>query len=183
MANLWSLSTLSVSKYWSTCESLLKRKKIFIYMRLSVIRVLVIYIWHYTKFVIVYLLRHCAWHLNFISDTGLLPEIGMNIYKKCGIYENEVLIIVLYHVQFIASFIIDIGDLYLILVEIQRNYTNKVTKSLMPRSLFRRRCILCTCVAGGTHHISTHSRLTFKHVLCCDIMPFISVWEKPVLSV
>jgi len=37
----------------------------------------------------------------------------MNIYKKCDSYENEVLIVVLHHVQLITSFIINICDLYL----------------------------------------------------------------------
>jgi len=60
----------------------------------------------------------------------------MNIYKQGGSYENEVLIIVLYHVQFITSVIKNICDLYVILVEIQRSYTNMVTKSLMLKSLF-----------------------------------------------
>ena len=60
----------------------------------------------------------------------------MNIYKKGGSYENEVLIIVLHYVQFITSVINSICDLYLIFVEIQRSYRNKVTKSLMLRSLF-----------------------------------------------
>jgi hypothetical protein len=44
----------------------------------------------------------------------------MNIYEKGGSYEKEILIIVLYNVQSITSVIMNIWDLYIILVETQK---------------------------------------------------------------